>query len=406
MAVQASAEQLLSGLKVVECGNLVSAAYVGKLLADLGAEVIKVEEPGGDLARTRGPFPGDTPHPEKSGLFLYLNTNKLGVTLNLREPKGHALLQSLCAQADILVHNYRPAEMASLGLAFERLQQANRGLIMTTISYFGLTGPYRDYNAYELTGSNAGGWAFISPGASDYPELPPLKAFGHQADFQGGVHAAVATLGAYYHKGLSGEGQHVDVSSQECIAAILEMNFMHYTYGKKETSRLGRRSIFPWCMLDCQDGKIFVINVEEDQWQRLVELMGNPEWALLDIFKDRVTRGQNYDALFPFLQEWAAHWKVADLYKAAQERRICFAPVNAMADLFASTHLRAREFFTQVSHQVAGTLTYPGAPFKVSEAGWAIHRPAPLLGQHNAEVYGKLGLSPAERESLQQQGVI
>lgn len=406
MAAQTSAEQLLSGLKVVECGNLVSAAYVGKLLADLGAEVIKVEEPGGDLARTRGPFPGDTPHPEKSGLFLYLNTNKLGVTLNLREPKGHALLQSLCAQADILVHNYRPAEMASLGLAFERLQQANRGLIMTTISYFGLTGPYRDYHAYELTGSNAGGWAFISPGASDYPELPPLKAFGHQADFQGGVHAAVATLGAYYHKGLSGEGQHVDVSSQECIAAILEMNFMHYTYGKKETSRLGRRSIFPWCMLDCQDGKIFVINVEEDQWQRLVELMGNPEWALLDIFKDRVTRGQNYDALFPFLQEWAAHWKVADLYKAAQERRICFAPVNAMADLFASTHLRAREFFTQVSHQVAGTLTYPGAPFKVSEAGWAIHRPAPLLGQHNAEVYGKLGLSQTERESLQQQGVI
>lgn len=400
------AEQLLSGLKVVECGNLVSAAYVGKLLADLGAEVIKVEEPGGDLARKRGPFPGDTPHPEKSGLFLYLNTNKLGVTLNLREPKGHGLLQSLCAQADILVHNYRPTEMASLGLVFERLQQANRGLIMTTISYFGLTGPYRDYTAYELTGSNAGGWAFISPGASDYPELPPLKAFGHQADFQGGVHAAVATLGAYYHKCLSGEGQHVDVSIQECIAAILEMNFMHYTYGKKETSRLGRRSIFPWCMLDCQDGKIFVINVEEDQWQRLVELMGNPEWASLDIFKDRVTRGQNYDALFPFLQEWAANWKVADLYKAAQERRICFAPVNAMADLFASTHLGAREFFTQVSHQVAGTLTYPGAPFKVSEAGWAIHRPAPLLGQHNADVYGKLGLSQTERESLQQQGVI
>ena len=400
------AEQLLSGLKVVECGNLVSAASMAKLFADFGAEVIKVEEPAGDLARKRGPFPGDTPHPEKSGLFLYLNTNKLGVTLNLREPRGHALLQSLCAQADILVHNYRPTEMAGLGLDFERLHKVNPGLIMTTISCFGLTGPYRDYNAYELTGTNAGGWAFLSPGASDHPELPPLKAFGHQADFQGGVHAAVATLGAYYHKCLTGEGQQVDVSIQECIAAISEMNFTHYTYGKRETSRLGRRTIFPWCMLDCQDGKIFVINVEEDQWQRLVELMGNPEWASLEIFKDRVARGQNYDALFPFLQEWAANWKVADLYRAGQERRICFAPVNAMADLFASAHLKAREFFTQVSHQVAGTLTYPGAPFKVSEAGWAIHRPAPLLGQHNAEVYGKLGLSRAELESLRQQGII
>jgi crotonobetainyl-CoA:carnitine CoA-transferase CaiB-like acyl-CoA transferase len=400
------AEQLLTGLKVVECGNLVSAPYLGKLLADLGAEVIKVEEPGGDLARKRGPFPGDTPHPEKSGLFLYLNTNKLDVTLNLREPKGHALLQSLCAQADILIHNYRPSEMTNLGLDFERLQRANPGLIMTTISYFGCTGPYRDYHASELTGTNAGGWAFLSPGASDYPELPPLKAFGHQADFQGGVHGAVATLGAYYHKCLTGEGQHVDVSIQECIAAILEMNFVHYTYGNKETSRLGRRSIFPWCMLDCQDGKIFVINVEEDQWQRLVELMGNPEWASLDIFKDRVTRGQNYDALLPFLQEWAANWKVMDLYRAGQERRICFAPVNTMADLFASAHLKAREFFVQISHQVAGTFTYPGAPFKVSEGGWAIRRPAPTLGQHNAEVYGKLGMSQTEIENLKRQGVI
>lgn len=400
------AEQLLTGLKVVECGNLVSAPYLGKLLADLGAEVIKVEEPEGDLSRKRGPFPGDTPHPEKSGLFLYLNTNKRGVTLNLRAPKGQALLQSLCAQADILIHNYHPSEMASVGLDFERLHRINPGLIMTTISYFGMTGPYREYKAYEITGSNAGGWAFISPGASDYPELPPLKAFGHQADFQGGVHAGVATLGAYYHKCLTGAGQHVDVSIQECIAAILEMNFMHWTYAGKETSRLGRRSIFPWCMLDCQDGKIFVVNVEEDQWQRMVELMGNPEWASLEIFKDRVTRGQNYDALLPFLQEWAAQWKVMDLYRAGQERRICFAPVNRMSDLFESAHLKAREFFTQISHQVAGTMTYPGAPFKVSEAGWAIHHPAPLLGQHNNEVYGKMGISLSEIADLKTQGTI
>jgi crotonobetainyl-CoA:carnitine CoA-transferase CaiB-like acyl-CoA transferase len=400
------AEQLLTGLKVVECGNLVSAPYLGKLFADLGAEVIKVEEPGGDLARKRGPFPGDTPHAEKSGLFLYLNANKQGVTLNLRTPHGHALLQSLCAQADVVIHNYRPSEMAEVGLEFDKLHYSNLGLIMTTISYFGLTGPHKDYNAYEITGTNAGGWAFISPGASDYPELPPLKAFGHQADFQGGVHAAVATLGAYYHKLLTGEGQHVDVSIQECLAAILEMNFTHWTYAGKETSRLGRRSIYPWCMLDCKDGKVFVVNVEEDQWQRMVELMDNPEWATLDIFKDRVTRGQNYDALYPFLQEWAANWTVNDLYRAGQERRICFAPVNTMADLFASEHLKAREFFVQISHQVAGTLTYPGAPFKPSEGEYAIHRPAPLLGQHNNEVYTKIGLSQIEIDDLRKQGII
>ena len=400
-------EQLLTGLKIVECGNLVSAPYLGKLLADLGAEVIKVEEPQGDASRQRGPFPGDTPHAEKSGLYLYLNANKRGITLNLRQPKGQALLQSLSAQADLLIHNYRPDEMRGVGLDFERLRRANPGLIMTTISYFGCSGPYRDYHAYELTATNAGGWAFISPGASDYPELPPLKAFGHQADFQGGVHAAVATLGAYYHKLLTGQGQHVDVSIQECIAAILEMNFMHYTYAGNETSRLGRRSIFPWCMLDCQDGKLFVINVEEDQWRRFVELMGNPEWASLEIFEDRVQRGLNYDALLPLLQEWAANWTVADLYKAGQERRICMAPVNTMADLFASEHLKAREFFVEISHQVAGPLTSPGVPFKVSESGVEAPRPAPLLGQHNEDVYcGTLGLSPEEVADLKQQGII
>ena len=400
------AEQLLSGMNVVECGSLVSAAYTGKLLADFGADVVKVEELGGDVSRQRGPFPGDTPHAEKSGLFLYLNANKQGVTLNLRESKGQAVLQSLCAQADILLHNYSPREMPELGLDYEKLSQINPGLIMTSISYFGQTGPHRDYRGYDLTASNAGGWAFISPGASDYPDLPPLKAFGHQTDFQGGVHAGVATLGAYYHKCLTGEGQHLDVSIQECIAAILEMNFMHYTYSGLETSRLGRRSIYPWCMLDCKDGKLFVICVEEDQWQRFVELMGNPEWVTLEIFADRVARGQNYDALMPFLQAFAAEWTVADLYKAGQERRICRAPVNTMADLLASDHLKAREFFTEISHQMAGSLQYPGAPFKVEDVGYAVRRPAPQLGEHNNEVYARIGLSQAEIDELKHGGII
>lgn len=399
-------EQLLSGLRVVECGNMVSAAYTGKLLADFGADVVKVEDPGGDAARRRGPFPGDTPHDERSGLFLYLNTNKRGATLNLQEAKGRAVLHSLCARADILLHNYDPGQLSGLGLDYQTLRNINPGLIVTSISYFGHTGPHSGYRAYDLTASNAGGWASISPGASDYPDLPPLKAFGHQADFQGGVHAGVATLGAYYHKCITGEGQHVIVSVQECIAAILEMNFMHYTYSRLETSRLGRRSIYPWCMLDCKDGKLFVICVEEDQWKRLVELMGNPEWASLEIFADRVVRGQNYDALLPFLQEFAAEWTVADLYKAGQERRICMAPVNTMADLLASEHLKSREFFIEVSHQVAGTLRYPGPPFKVADVGYTIRRPAPQLGEHNDDIYAEIGLSKAEQNELRQAGII
>ena len=188
-------EQLLSGIKVVECGNMVSAAYTGKLLADFGADVVKVEEPGGDTSRQRGPFPGDTPHAEKSGLFLYLNANKQGVTLNLLESKGQAVMQSLCANADILLHNYSPTEMPQVGLDYAKLSQINPGLIMTSISYFGQTGPHRDYHAYDLTASNAGGWAFISPGASDYPDFPPSKLLVIRLIFKGGCMLALLRWG-------------------------------------------------------------------------------------------------------------------------------------------------------------------------------------------------------------------
>ena len=198
----------------------------------------------------------------------------------------------------------------------------------------------------------------------------------------------------------------MDVSIQECIAAILEMNFMHYTYSGLETSRLGRRSIYPWCMLDCKDGKLFVICVEEDQWQRFVDLMGNPEWATLEIFEDRVVRGQNYDALMPFLQEFAAEWTVADLYKAGQDGAFVWPQSIPWLILMSSEHLKAREFFTEISHQVAGTLQYPGAPFKVDDVGYAVRLSAPQLGEHNNEVYAQIGLSQAEIDDLKQGGII
>ena len=401
MSAAAQKDYLLTPYRVLDLAGE-SGLMCGKLLGDLGAEVIIVEPPGGHPARGLGPFYKDEIHPEKSLFWFAFNTSKKGITLDLTRAAGQQLLKELVRQCDIVIESFAPGYLDALGLGYAELSAVRPDLVFTSITPFGQKGPRRDWKGTDLTLQARCGLQYL---LGD-PDRPPVRISVPMTAVKAGVEAANATLFALFHRNTSGEGQHVDVSIQECIAAILEMNFMHYSYGGRETSRLGRRSIFPWCMLDCQDGKIFVINVEEDQWQRLVELMGNPEWASLEIFKDRVTRGQNYDALFPLLQEWAANWKVADLYKAAQERRICFAPVNTMADLFASAHLKAREFFTRIGHQVAGTLTYPGAPFKASEAGWAIQRPAPLLGQHSAEVYGRLGLSQAELESLQQQGVI
>ena len=300
----------LGSLRVVECGQGVSAAFGAKMIADLGAEVIKVEPPGGDLTRRRGPFPNDKPDPEKSGLFVYLNTNKRGVTADLGKPEGRELLGRLLEKADILIHNVPPYERANQGLDSAALCAKYPGLIVASISMYGDRGPRANWRGYELNASNAGGWAYLSPGASPYPELPPLKPFGAQCDFQGGAHAALTSLAAMRYKLRTGKGQAIDVCEREAIAAMLEMNFMHWTYAGRETSRLGSRALGPWFLADCQDGKIFVLAVEEHQWQNLVKLMGNPEWASEEIFKDRMSRAQNMDALKALMSEWISQWKV------------------------------------------------------------------------------------------------
>ena len=282
----------LTGLRVVECGQGVSAAYATKMLADVGADVVKVEPPDGDVTRHRGPFPGDRIDTEKSGLFTYLNANKRGVTADLSTPEGQAFLHRLLADADILIHNVTPAERPTMGLEGRELCAAYPGLIVTAMSIFGGSGPRSGWRGYELTVSSAGGWAFLSPGASPYPDLPPLKPFGAQCDFHTGAYAALTSIAAHRAARRRGSGQAIDISGQEAIVAMLEMNLMHWTYAGRETSRLGSRAVGPWFIADCSDGKIFVMTVEEDQWQRLVELMGHPDWASDEIFRDRLARGR------------------------------------------------------------------------------------------------------------------
>ncbi len=300
----------LEGIRVVELGHMVSAAHATKIMADLGADVVKVEEPTGDIARLRGPFLGGIADPEKSGLFLYLNTNKRGVTLDLTDLRERPQLERLAEWAEIIVHNYTRTEMAARGLDYERLRAINPRLVLCSITPFGLTGPHRDYRAEEITMAHGGGWAWVAPGASDRPELPPLKASGHQSDFHAGLSAAVASLGAYFRALASGRGEHVDLSVQAHVASFIEQNLVYFTYSEKVASRLGQRMLFPWGIFECADGLIFLVIVEEDQWQRLLELMGNPEWASWEIFRGLVARADNADAMKPYIMEWTRQWKV------------------------------------------------------------------------------------------------
>ncbi|HUF54679.1 MAG TPA: CoA transferase [Dehalococcoidia bacterium] len=382
----------LEGLTIVECGIDGAATYAAKVLADLGAEVIKVEPPAGDPDRELGPFPGHEPHRDKSGTFLYLNTNKLGVTLDLSTEPGRQALAGLAAKADALIHDYTPKEAEEAGLTYDAIRAANPDIIMTAITPFGMTGPQKDWAATDLTLQAAGGWLWMNGWPMEV-DKPPLKAYGRQPSYQGGINGALATMGALYGKSRGLPGQHIDISIQECIASITEFNLPMWSYMETPLFRYGQRPIHPIDFFQCKDGEwIFVLCIEEHQWQRLVELMDTPEWATWEVAANRLVRASNWDALRPFMEEWVSQWNAEDLYRAAQDKRIPFAPVSTLGSLLDSDHLKARGFFIEVAHAEAGTLKHAGAPYQLSETPWEIRLPAPTLGQHNDEVFSRFGI--------------
>ena len=378
------AQAPLAGLRVVECGQGVSAAFATKLMADLGATVIKVEPPGGDVARRRGPFPGHQPDLEHSGLFIYLNGGKLGVTLDLTDAPQRATFARLLADADILIHNVPVPERRAVGLDRERLRAEFPALIIGAVSPFGDFGPYHAWKGYELNVVNAGGWAYLSPGSSKYPELPPLKIFGSQGDFQAAMHVAFAALAAIWRRLATGRGEHLEVSGQECIAAMLELSFAHYSYAGQVASRLGHRAVAPWTIMECADGYIMLLCIEEEQWKRMVALMGEPEWAREEIFATGHDRGVNAEAVYALMADWVRQWKVRDLFLEAQRRRIPVAPVSTIQDLYANDQLLDRKYFIPIEIPGVGKVSIPGAPFKSSIGGWRIRGPAPRIDETRA----------------------
>ncbi len=366
-----------------------AAAFATKLMALLGAEVIKVEPPNGDITRQRGPFFDNVPDPNLSGLFLYLNADKSGVTLDLHEAGDRGRLDTLLERADILIHNIPPAQRAAIRMDSDTICRSHPSLIVGGISAFGERGPYSHYRAYEINAAHGSSLPATGPGASPFPELPPLKLFGHQAEFQAGLQAAFTAMSAYFHRGSGSIGQAIDVSEQACLAAMAESTLVHYTYNGKQASRLGRYGFGPRTVVPCTDGWVHLNFLEDAQWDHLMELLGNPDWAREELFKDRYARGANADALEPMLSELTRQWKTIDLYLAAQARRIPVAPLNRASDAYADRQLRARDFFAPLPtpRSVPRVMEVPTAPFKSNRMGFRLERPAPELGQHSREIF-------------------
>ena len=391
------ADGLLPGVRVLDAGQGISGPYCAKILAQMGAEVIKVEPPEGDGARRMGPFPGDSPHPEKSGLFLAMNANKYGITLDLSSAEGAEAFRKLAARADIVIENPPPDSLEGHGLGYKTLKNANPGLIFTSITPFGNRGPYKDFKATDLVLYHMSGQAHGMLGAVKDPDSdPPIRAGGHQAEFVGGMAAATATLMALYRKRMTGQGSRIDVSSFEAMVTQLISGLANSAYGrpapprdlaKVEEAAVGGLVGAIGGILPCNDGYVAISPREDAQWERWLEVMGSPPWATDDRYSTRDARQKNSPALWKLLSEWSINLSKHEIARMGQEKRVPCFPVNTVSDLLSDEHLAHREFFVEMEHPAAGALKYPGAAYRFSNSRLPLTaRPAPLLGEHNREI--------------------
>ena len=394
--------QALSGIKVLDFTHDIAGPYCTKLLGDYGAEVIKIEQPGeGDPARRVGPFPGDKPDREKSGLFNYLNGNKRGITLNVNTNTGVMLLKKLVEKTDVLVEDFAPGVMPDMGLDYQTLEKINAGLVMTSISNFGQTGPYKNYKIQDITAHAMGSW--MTSGGT--PEREPLKPGGSLSGYVGGLNGAIATMTAVFFRNQTGIGQHVDVSLQESMISANAYLFTACNYLGEPMPRSG--SPYPYTILPCKDGYIGVNILTQSQWELFCQFMDMPELIEDSRYVDGRSRAEHKEEITATIRPWLMQKGREELFYEGQEWRIPFCLIPKVDELLTFPQHQSREYFIEADHPKAGKVVQPGAPFKMSETPWRLKRPAPLLGEHNKEVYQEyLGIGKDDLIRMREGGTI
>jgi crotonobetainyl-CoA:carnitine CoA-transferase CaiB-like acyl-CoA transferase len=376
----------------------------------MGAEVLKVERPdGGDPARRLGPFPDDMPDTEKSGIFLYLNTNRKGITLNLKTETGKRIFKELVKDADVIVENFEPGVMTSLGLDYEILEKINPGLVMTSISNFGQTGPYRDYKAQEINMVALGGLMYMTGD----PDKEPLKEPASTIQFAAGANACAATLAAVYAKKRTGTSQHVDVSILESVASVLDVHTLTWNRSRLVVRRNGNEcgartvpggageGVYP-----CKDGYIGVVFARADEMALGAALTGIDEFNDPDIGYMSFGRCVDDEKVSRLLVQGVKDREKEELFHSAQQLRLFWSPVFNIEEVINWPHYQERGFWVDIDHPKAGQLTYASLPFTLSESPRQMER-APLLGEHNEEIYcRRLGYSKEDLVKLWETNVI
>jgi crotonobetainyl-CoA:carnitine CoA-transferase CaiB-like acyl-CoA transferase len=385
--------QTLDGIKVIELAQYISGPYCGMLLAGLGAQLTKIEEPAaGDISRRCGPFPKDNPHIHKSGLFHYLNRNKHGITLDICNSTGREILLELIKDADVLIEDMLPAVAKNLKLDYRHLKAVNPELIVVSITPFGQTGPYKDYKAYAINASALGGMSTIVGEAQRQPLTPPF-ALGH---FQTGIIAANAVMFALMARRNDQKGQHVDISEAESWAIFHTGNVVSaFIYSGRKRTRTGHRTYapYPYTLLPCKDGYLSMIALRGSEWKRFLEIVGDgevPQWYASDErFKDRSKAGMEYaDVLDGLLSPWLLSHTRQEIFCRCREKHVPFTPVRNMDEVVNCDHLNQRRYFETIQCAETNPFRCPGPPVRFSESKWNLNQTAPSLSEHNNHVYG------------------
>ena len=405
----------LDDIRVIDLTQHAAGPFCTRVLADSGAEVIKVERPGGDPGRALPPFFGDVPGLDRSGVFLFLNTNKHSVILDLRTDEGRERLLDLVATADVLVENYRPGVMERLGLGYDVLREVQPKLVMTSITNFGQTGPYRDFEGTDLTLYAMGGPMASSGNADHYP----LKTAGRVTSYHAGYSGALATAVALHAAEATGHGEHLDVSIYETAAHSIDMRLsrlMGYQYAGRVLGRMPLGWAVGSGTLPCKDG-FYLMGGSADRLDRTLRMIGREdlldteEWGTLAERSKPERYGQFLDYLLP----WMAERTKREIRDASQEFGVMGGPINSIADLLEDENFTYRRFFQTIDHPETGPVQYPGYHHTLyrDDEPMPKRRRAPRLGEHTREVLDGLpgrqaraaSPPPAKRERLPLEGV-
>jgi crotonobetainyl-CoA:carnitine CoA-transferase CaiB-like acyl-CoA transferase len=379
----AEAGAALGGLRVLDLTGRMGG-YCGRLLANLGAEVILIEPPGGDPMRQQGPFKNDVPHPEESLLFAAYHTNKRGILLDLESEQGREALLQLVRHADVLIEDKPLGYLDALGLGYQTLQIINPRLVLTSISGFGLSGPYRDFNAPNLIAFAMGGLMNLC----GHPERPPLVGPCDVAYHLGSVHAAFGTLVALYNRRETGRGDRVEASLQDVLAADPFLRIMtRYGVTAEVPKRTGHSQ--PTTVAEtyrCADGYVRIFCNQPDHWKRLVQWLGNPGELLDPKFENVQNRFPLRPLLDRLIEERTIQYRARSFFAEFQSQRLAASPINPPSAFLGDEQTTHREYIREIDHPHLGRHRFPGDPYKFSESPYRIERGAPLLREHQAQV--------------------